>query len=37
MKKILIIGSGISGLSIANLLKPNFQVEILEKDSKMVD
>ena len=35
MKKILIIGSGISGLSIANLLKPNFQVEILEKDSKI--
>ena len=35
MKKIAIIGAGISGLFITNLFKknPNFQVTIFEKNS----
>jgi len=37
MKKVAIIGAGISGLFIANLFKknPNFQVEIFDKDKKI--
>ena len=34
MKKIAIIGSGISGLSIAHMLKNNFKITVFEKDSK---
>ena len=33
MKKIGIIGAGISGLSIAKLLSEKFDVEILEKNN----
>ncbi len=35
MKKVAIIGAGISGLFIANLFKknPNFQVAIFEKNT----
>lgn len=33
MKKIGIIGAGISGLSLAKLLNSNFEVELLEKNS----
>ena len=35
MKKIAIIGAGISGLFIANLLKrnPNYQITIYEKNT----
>ena len=37
MKKIAIIGAGISGLFIANLFKknPNFQITIFDKDEKI--
>ncbi|EAI6045415.1 nucleotidyl-sugar pyranose mutase, partial [Campylobacter jejuni] len=31
--KIGIIGAGISGMSLARMLKVDFEVEILEKDS----
>lgn len=31
--KICVIGAGISGLSIAQLLKDHFEVEVLESDS----
>ena len=34
MKKISIIGAGISGLSIANMLLDKFEVEVLEKGEK---
>ena len=38
MKKIAIIGAGISGLFIANLFKrnPNYQITIYEKDNSIV-
>ena len=37
MKKVAIIGAGISGLFIANLFKknPNFQVTIFEKNTSI--
>ena len=37
MKKIAIIGAGISGLFIANLFKrnPNYQIEIYEKNNSI--
>ena len=37
MKKVAIIGAGISGLFIANLFKkdPNFQITIFDKDKKI--
>ena len=37
MKKIAVIGAGISGLFIANLFKkdPNFQITIFDKDKKI--
>jgi len=37
MKKIAIIGSGISGLYIANLLKqnPNYEISIYEKNNSV--
>ena len=37
MKKIAIIGAGISGLFIANLLKrnPNYQIIIYEKETSI--
>jgi salicylate hydroxylase len=37
MKKIAIIGAGISGLFIANLFKknPDFQITIFDKDEKI--
>ena len=37
MKKVAIIGAGISGLFIANLLKknPNYQVSIYEKNTSV--
>ena len=37
MKKIAIIGAGISGLLIANLLKknPNYQITIYEKNTSV--
>ena len=37
MKKIAIIGAGISGLFVANLFKenPNYQVTIYEKNSSI--
>lgn len=34
MNKVLIVGSGISGLSIANLLKDSHQVEVIEKENR---
>jgi protoporphyrinogen oxidase len=34
MKKIVVIGSGISGLSISRMLSDEYDVEILEKDPK---
>ena len=38
MKKIAIIGAGISGLLIANLLKkkPNYQITVYEKNTSVV-
>ena len=38
MKKIAIIGAGISGLFIANLFKknPNYQVTIYEKKTQLI-
>jgi len=37
MKKIAIIGAGISGLLIANLLKkkPNYQITVYEKNTSV--
>ena len=37
MKKVAIIGAGISGLFIANLFKknPNYQITIYEKNSSI--
>ncbi|TDO19016.1 protoporphyrinogen/coproporphyrinogen oxidase [Pedobacter duraquae] len=35
MKKALVIGSGISGLSVSRMLSPDFEVEILEKSDKI--
>ena len=37
MKKIAIVGAGISGLYVANLLKenPNYQVTIYEKNNSI--
>ena len=32
---VIVIGSGISGLSIANILVENCKVEVLEKSSKI--
>lgn len=34
MKKIAIIGAGISGLSIARLLKDKYSIIVFEKDSR---
>ena len=34
MKKIVVIGSGISGLSISRMLSGEYDVEIVEKDPK---
>lgn len=34
MKKIAIIGAGISGLSIAQLLKDRYEVTVFESASK---
>jgi len=34
MKKVAIIGSGISGMTVAHRLKNDYQVELFEKDSK---
>lgn len=34
MKKVIIIGAGISGLSIAQILKDNYEVQIFEKDNR---
>ena len=34
MKKIVVIGSGISGLSISRMLSDEYDVEIVEKDPK---
>ena len=34
MKKVIIIGSGISGLSIGRMLSDRFNIEILERDEK---
>jgi protoporphyrinogen oxidase len=34
MKKVAVIGAGISGMSIAHLLEENFQVKIFEQDSR---
>ena len=31
--KIAVIGAGISGMSVARLLKDDFEVEVLEKES----
>ena len=38
MKKIAIIGAGISGLFIANLFKrnPNYQISIYEKNPEII-
>jgi len=38
MKKIAIIGAGISGLFIANLLKrnPNYQITLYEKNTSIL-
>ena len=38
MKKIAIIGAGISGLFIANLFKrnPNYQITIYEKNTSVI-
>ena len=38
MKKVAIIGAGISGLFIANLFKrdPNYQITIYEKNTSVV-
>ena len=38
MKKIAIIGAGISGLFIANLFKknPNYQISIYEKNTSVI-
>ena len=35
MNKVLVIGSGISGLSISRMLKSRYQVEIVERDSRI--
>ncbi|MDQ3534304.1 MAG: NAD(P)-binding protein, partial [Bacteroidota bacterium] len=35
MKKIAVIGAGISGISIANMLHPNFEVKVFEKADKI--
>lgn len=34
MRKLAVVGAGISGLSIANLLKDKYIVEVFEKDSR---
>lgn len=34
MKKVIVIGSGISGLSISRMLSAKYNVEIVEKDPK---
>jgi protoporphyrinogen oxidase len=34
MRKLTVVGAGISGLSIANLLKDKYIVEVFEKDSR---
>ena len=34
MKKVAIIGCGISGMTVAHRLKNDYQIEIFEKDSK---
>lgn len=34
MKSVAIIGSGISGLTVANILKENFKVKVYEKENK---
>lgn len=34
MDKVIIIGAGISGMSIAHLLKPRYKVVVLEKDNR---
>lgn len=34
MQKIAVIGGGVSGLSIANMLKDQFQVTVFEKENK---
>ena len=34
MKSVAIIGAGISGLTIANILKENFKVKVYEKENK---
>jgi protoporphyrinogen oxidase len=34
-KKVIVIGSGISGLSISNMLSPGYDVKILEKAAKV--
>ena len=34
MKKIAIIGAGVSGLSVAHLLKDRYEVKVFERDSK---
>ena len=33
MKKVAVIGAGISGLTIANLLKDKYIVKVYEKES----
>ena len=35
MNKVLVIGSGISGLSISRMLSSRYQVEIVEKDPRV--
>ncbi len=35
MKKAIVIGSGVSGLSIARMLADNYEVQILEKSDKI--
>ena len=34
MKSVAIIGAGISGLTVANILKENFKVKVYEKENK---
>lgn len=35
MKKVIVVGSGMSGLSISRLLKDTYEVEIVEKDKRI--